>query len=188
MQLLGTEDTEAHEAPYEPIIVLGKDNADLFIGLTVKQVVAITRSCLSTDYGHQTVEAPNANRLRIDDLEFFDANGRPVAPVVVAGQLGGLAILVGENHQKEIRDRVREIAQATEQIISMAQQGDFAFGQPPLKLADETVGFDEFIKELASENRQLTGEEHINPGHKKIQSLQSQSSGCTWIRRICGKC
>lgn len=188
MQLLGAENTEAYEAPREPIIVLGKENDDLFIGHTVKQVVTITRSCLAAGHGDQSTEAPNIKGVRLDDLEFFDTAGRPLEPVVVAGQLSDLTILAGENRQKEIHNRIREIAQATERIISMAQQGDFAFGQPSVKLPDETVDFDEFIKKLVSENRQLVGEENIKPGRINVQLFKSQSSGCSWIRRICGKC
>lgn len=172
MEWSGAESSETDETPREPIIVLGEQNDYLFIGSTVKETVGITGNYLSQSGG---------DRLRLDELEFFDLAGRPLDPVGVGGQLDGLVVRAAENHQEEIRDRIREIAQETERIIRNAKEGDFAFGQPPLKIPDETVSFDEFIRKLANENSQLKAP----PGDDRIVPNPNE---CNWIRRVAGKC
>lgn len=160
------------ETPREPIIVLGEQNDYLFIGSTLNETVGITNNYLSQSGG---------DRLRLDELEFFDLAGRSLNPVGAGGQLDGLVVRTAENHQGEIRDRIREIAQETERIIRNAQEGDFAFGQPPLRIPEGTVGFDEFIRKLVSENGQLTapiGGDRIVPNPNE----------CNWIRRVSGRC
>lgn len=175
MERSETDNYQTHENPREPIIVLGKQNDYLFIGSTVERTVAITRTYLPIGGGGRS---PDTNRLRLEDLEFFDIAGRPLEAVVKANELEDLVVRAAENHQEKIRARIRTIAQEIERIIRVAREGDPAFGQPPLVLPDENVSFEEFIRKLASENRQLTDEDRF----------RNPTSDCPWFQYIMGNC
>jgi hypothetical protein len=164
-----------HTIPLAPVIVLGEQNDYLFIGFTVDQAVEHTRDYLSGAASDGA--APEKDRLGLDELEFFDIAGRRLEPVVVAGRLEDLVV---KNYQREIRDRILELARAVELEIEEAEEGDPAFGAEPLTIPDESLGFEEFIREFADENEELSGEvDRIDFGGV---------DSCNWVRRMWGLC
>lgn len=134
--------------PQEPIIVLGKENNYLFVGSTVDYVVESTRDYLSVDdSGFPDVENLTKNRLRLEDLEFFDNAGRSLEPVVVDGELTGVMV---KDPQEEIRNRLRKMFHVIE--VKIEQEPNPDVDKALLGLPDAPISFEQLIQELTEDS------------------------------------
>ena len=136
------------EAPQEPIIVLGKQNEYLIIALTVEQAVEDIRLHLSPSGDDQDAGYPKKRRPGLDELDFFDAAGWRLEPVVAAGQLESLVL---KNYQEEIRNRIRMVYYMNRGKAREENPNADEVTPPPA----DTISFEDFLQRLARESRRL---------------------------------
>lgn len=136
----------ATATPKEPIIVLGKQSGYLFVGRTVDRVVENTRRSLAADgSGGQDSEGSTKDRLCLDELEFFDAAGRRLELILAAGQL---KVVADEDHQEEIRDRIRDIFSVAKAKIRQEPGKLTGIVDATLGLPDTCIDFEDLIRQI----------------------------------------
>ena len=180
-----TASQQARRAPQEPIVVLGKKNDYLFVG-TVEQAVENVRLYLSADSaGAGAAEDPKEHILRLDELDFFDAAGQRLEPVVVTGQLEGLVV---EDPQEELHDRIRQLFRAVEPEIRKTNRN---LDEVPLaRIIREATDLEDLLRKLAYENEKLESENDRLGKENQIvgDDARGARQGCTWWDRVCGRC
>ncbi len=121
-------------APHAPIIVLRKSDDAVSAFFTTPEAVAHIQT------------HPNE---ALDALEFFDARGRRLSPIVGAhGLLEGLDVETDQDYGEHVRERVRRRSGV---VRPMVERYQFArIDESPLTLADEDIIFEIFAWRLAS--------------------------------------
>ncbi len=186
MQQSGTVDPQTRSAPQEPIVVLGKKNDYLFVG-TVEQAVENIYIYLSADTaGDGAAEDSKEHLLRFDELDFFDAAGQRLEPVVVTGQLQGLIV---QDPQEELHDRIRRLFRAVEPEIRKTNRN---LDEVPLaRIISEASNLGDLLRKLAYENEKLERENERLGKEDQIVADDARGAsqqGCTWWDRVCGRC
>lgn len=171
--------SQGPEAPRGSIVVLGKQNDYLIIAPTVEQAVEDTRLYLSTNIGYDRDGGdPKKCPPSLGDLDFFDAAGQRLEPVVLAGQLESLAV---KNYQDEIRNRIWIVYYMNRGKAREENPNGPEVTPPP----NDTISFEEFIRILVSENQRLKDGDPQDDEPPQDDELQAR---CDLFRHWWGHC
>lgn len=132
-------ETSATQEPETPIFVLGKKNDYVYVAPTVQDATEHTNQYLPPEATDDSHAEPRSTRyLSLDELDFFDGIGRPLEPIVAAGQLDDLEV---RDCRQEVRDRIRKAFASTQDQVLKEKMTNPAFEAPWMDLPDKPIDF-----------------------------------------------
>ena len=141
-------DEREPRTPCPPIVVLSSRRVYITVSSTVAEAVEVTRDDLgmiprlSLDEGTGDDRRP----LALDELDFFDRDGRRLLPISESGQLRNLAVV---DDREEIRERVRRMFDKIRPDAEKEKARYREFDDQPLLIADgEPFVWEEFVRQL----------------------------------------